>query len=116
MPSRPPTACRRTGCGGMVVGGICSRCGVLRRATAAEHDERRGNFRQRGYHSGWDKMRDAHMAAEPLCRMCHRPATMVDHIIPIADGGELLDDANLQSLCDSCHGKKTAEDLRRRRG
>ena len=34
-------------------------------------------------------------------------ATDVDHIVPIADGGAPLDQANLQSLCHECHSRKT---------
>lgn len=121
MPSKAPTACRRPGCRGLVRDGVCSACGPLRRQSAAEHDARRGNFRQRGYDSRWDKMRAIHLANEPLCRMCKAagqvtPAVLVDHIQPIADGGALLDDNNLQSLCRRCHDVKTAEDVRRRRG
>lgn len=62
-----------------------------------------------------------HLAAEPLCRMCAAEgrvtaATLVDHIVPIEDGGAVLADANLQSLCIPCHGIKTADDLARRAG
>ena len=119
MPSRAPTACRRPGCAGLVRGGVCSRCGDLRRQSAAEHDERRGSARERGYDARWERVRRMHLAAEPLCRMCHEagrvtPAVLVDHITPIRDGGAILDDSNLQSLCRACHDTKTAEDVRRR--
>ena len=62
----------------------------------------------------------AHLHAEPLCRRCASlgyttAATLVDHILPIADGGAVLDEENLQSLCIRCHGIKTSEDLRKRR-
>ena len=121
MPSRAPTACRRPGCAGLVQAGVCSVCGPLRRASAAEHDERRGSSRQRGYDTRWEKVRRMHLAAEPLCRMCSQagrvtPAVLVDHIQPINDGGAVLDDGNLQSLCRRCHDVKTAEDVRRRGG
>ncbi len=56
------------------------------------------------------------MAAEPLCRMCGRLADLVDHIVPIMDGGAVLDEENLQSLCTACHARKTQADLARRRG
>lgn len=115
MPSRPPTACRRTGCGGVVVGGICSRCGPLRRATAAEHDERRGDATARGYDSAWRRVRAVALARDSgLCCLCHRPAVLVDHITPIRDGGERLALDNLQSLCRRCHDAKTGEDVRKR--
>lgn len=116
MPQRAPTACKRPGCRGLVRAGVCSVCGPLRRAAASEHDERRGSSRQRGYDARWDRLRTAHLAGEPLCRMCGLPAVLVDHIIPIRDGGERLDENNLQSLCRRCHDVKTAEDVRKRTG
>jgi 5-methylcytosine-specific restriction protein A len=61
------------------------------------------------------------LADEPLCRLCCRAgfvvaATLVDHITPIEDGGERLSRDNLQPLCVRCHGRKTGQDLRKRRG
>ena len=116
MPTKAPSACRRPGCAGLVRGGVCSVCGDLRRRTAAEHDERRGSSRERGYDARWERLRSMHLAGEPLCRMCGRPAVLVDHITPIRDGGAILDDDNLQSLCRACHDAKTAEDVRKRAG
>ncbi|USK87225.1 HNH endonuclease [Peribacillus asahii] len=37
-------------------------------------------------------------------------AQMVDHIVPIKRGGAQLDMNNLQSLCNACHNKKTANE------
>jgi 5-methylcytosine-specific restriction protein A len=60
----------------------------------------------------WRAMRAQHLRSEPLCRECRKsdrlvPAAVVDHIIPLARDGERLDDVNLQSLCLSCHSRKT---------
>lgn len=120
MPSRAPSACRRPGCSGLVRDGVCSVCGPLVRARQVEHDQRRGSARERGYDARWEKVRRLHLMAEPLCRMCGQAgrvmlASMVDHIVPIADGGAVLDDDNLQSLCRRCHDAKTPSDLARRR-
>lgn len=49
------------------------------------------------------------------CVRCGRPATEVDHIWEIADGGSLYDLANLQSLCHDCHHAKTIHSSRRKR-
>lgn len=38
----------------------------------------------------------------------------VDHVVPIAEGGDPWDQANLQTLCLVDHRKKTAEQARRR--
>lgn len=54
-----------------------------------------------------------HLRREPLCRECWvhgrvTEATQVDHIVPLAEGGT-NDPDNLQSLCHSCHSRKTAK-------
>ena len=104
----------------MVRNGVGSRCGPLRKMAAAEHDERRGTAADRGYDARWVKLRRLHLQGEPLCRRCAAQgrvtaADLVDHIVPIAEGGAVLDEDNLQSLCRRCHDAKTAEDLARRR-
>ena len=120
MPTRAPSACRRPGCPGLVRNGVCSRCGPVRKQAAAEHDERRGTATARGYDARWQRLREMHLSGEPLCRRCTAQgrttlAVLVDHIVPIRDGGDALDDDNLQSLCRRCHDAKTAEDLAHRR-
>ncbi|UXS01646.1 HNH endonuclease signature motif containing protein [Agrobacterium tumefaciens] len=57
----------------------------------------------------WARLREAHLAAEPLCRFCLAiedvtEATVCDHIKP-HKGDEALfyDPGNLQSLCAPCH-------------
>ena len=120
MPTKLPSVCTKTGCSGLVTEGVCSKCGPRKRATNAAHDDQRGSARRRGYDVRWEKVRAMHLRAEPLCRICAAQgrvtvATLVDHVQPIADGGERLDDDNLQSLCARCHAKKTAEDVRKRK-
>jgi 5-methylcytosine-specific restriction protein A len=65
--------------------------------------------------STWQRLRRAHLAIEPTCRMCwsleHRfvMADVVDHIVPISKGGPAFPDhAGLQSLCAPCHARKGA--------
>ena len=63
----------------------------------------------------WHRTRKHQLTEEPLCRMCRangilRPATEVDHIIPVSKGGDWYDGNNLQSLCISCHSQKTRAD------
>ena len=45
---------------------------------------------------------------------CGRPATDIDHIIPVAEcvrrGLNPDDLANLQAICDDCHRTKTTQD------
>jgi len=53
-----------------------------------------------------------------VCRSCGRVASgqaaHVDHIVPLEDGGSDQDE-NLQTLCRSCHGRKTRAEQRKMR-
>ena len=72
----------------------------------------RNRFYQR---VSWKRTRLAQLQREPLCRKCRAvnklsEATIVDHIKPIAMGGDKYAYENLQSLCASCHNRKTRVD------
>lgn len=74
---------------------------------------------RRGYGQQHVNQRAALLAAEPLCRMCREkgrvtPATIADHIVPLAQGGAAYDMANLQPVCADCHQDKTNADNGRR--
>jgi len=56
----------------------------------------------------WRYTRLAKLSATPYCEHCGNPATCVDHILPIEDGGHPFDYSNLQSLCFKCHNAKSA--------
>lgn len=56
--------------------------------------------------AGWRKIRAAQLKREPQCRACGAKASHVDHITPKRVGGG-DESRNLQSLCRSCHSKKT---------
>lgn len=60
----------------------------------------------RGYGGSWEKARAMFLRSSPLCYDCARPAELVHHIKPIADGGERLDFENMMALCVPCHGKR----------
>jgi 5-methylcytosine-specific restriction protein A len=65
--------------------------------------------------AAWQKARSLQLKREPLCLLCMArgkliPATEVDHIVRITDGGAPTLPVNLQSLCRPCHeGKSYAE-------
>jgi hypothetical protein len=67
----------------------------------------------------WNRISKQHRLDEPLCRMCMaagriEPATVVDHIKPLRDGGTHAE-SNLMALCKRCHdGVKTPSDVRDR--
>lgn len=53
------------------------------------------------------------LRASPLCGDCQARgivtlATVVDHIVPLALGGD-DSDANTRNLCEPCHQQRTAE-------
>lgn len=63
----------------------------------------------------WRNLREYKISLNPLCEHCLKEdklvqAIDVDHIVDIKDNPYLaLDINNLQSLCKSCHSKKTME-------
>lgn len=58
--------------------------------------------------AAWKKIQKAQLDREPVCQGCEEaPATVADHIVPIARGGAKRERANLQSLCCDCHQEKT---------
>lgn len=75
---------------------------------------REANANKRGYTYRWQRESKAHLREHPLCEECRRNgritrATCVDHVKP-HKGDQVLfwDPTNWQSLCDSCHSRKTA--------
>jgi 5-methylcytosine-specific restriction protein A len=56
--------------------------------------------------ASWPTLRKRALHRDHHTCPCGQPATAVDHITPLRDGGiNMLD--NLQSLCDQCHAAKT---------
>ena len=83
-----------------------------------EHDPRI-SASARGYDWAWRKLRQQHMAWFPLCEHCEREGKVVqgeevDHIIPFNGPHDplRLTASNLQTLCRSCHRRKTLADQR----
>lgn len=80
----------------------------------AQYDAR---LRDRGaaefYHSReWRHLRQNFLIWHPFCEECWKngkltKASIVDHIVPIKQGGPALDENNLQALCVSCHSRKS---------
>lgn len=111
MAQAAPRPCRQPGCSSYQVdGGYCEQ---HQRTDYAHYDDRRGTAAQRGYDARWRRVRNRKLNRNPMCEHCERkPATDVDHIVPIRNGGARLRMSNLQSLCRPCHATKTAREQR----
>ncbi len=64
--------------------------------------------------SSWRRLREYVRHRNPLCAECLKhgiitQGVIVDHIVPISDGGAMMDIKNLQVLCSACHNKKHGE-------
>lgn len=87
----------------------CDKCEAEAQKDYNTH--RRDDESRRFYQSKeWKAVRLIVLQSNPFCVMCEKPATLVDHIIPIRSGGAKLDVSKLQGLCVACHNKKTALD------
>ena len=63
----------------------------------------------------WQKIGLRHRMEEPLCRQCKKmgidtPGQLTDHIKPISEGGSKTDRNNLQTLCNTCHNRKSGSE------
>lgn len=84
-----------------------------RKAFSAGKDAERPNSNARGYNSKWKTARKFYLIKHPICVVCGRPATEVDHIIPHKGDPKLFwDSTNWQSLCHECHSRKTYSEVR----
>lgn len=113
MPTRAPRICGH--CGKTHLSGEqCALIAARNKARKASHDANRPSRQARGYDAEWDRARRDYLAAYPSCVRCGRPASLVDHIIPIRKAPHRrLDRSNFQSLCTPCHsGWKQSQDKR----
>lgn len=98
------------------------RC-ECRKVDDKARDKWRGSRSERGYGRRWKRARLRWLACNPLCVEHLRSgetvvASVVDHIQPHKGDWRLFwDQQNWQSLCKSCHDRKTAKELwRAKRG
>lgn len=107
MPRRSLSPCAAPGCPELTRDRRCPN-----HAPDSRTPDTRTSAAARGYDRHWRRKRDAQLTREPICRTClaegrgPQPATQVDHITPKRDGGTDASD-NLQSLCATCHSRKT---------
>lgn len=67
----------------------------------------------------WRRVRHGYLAEHPLCVECEKQgrvtaARVVDHIVPINEGGAWYDYNNLQGLCDKCHNRKSGREAHKK--
>ncbi|HCN5210834.1 HNH endonuclease [Enterobacter roggenkampii] len=113
MPPRTPKACRVRGCRSTTTDplGYCE----AHKGEGWKQYKPGQTRHQRGYGTKWEAIRerilkrDKGLCQDHLNQGVAKSASCVDHITPKAHGGTDAD-SNLQSLCWSCHAKKTARD------
>ena len=117
-------ACKHPGCPRHATRGSY-RCSEHSAAQRAHEPQRpRESAARRGYDRTWRRVRAQFLTKHPACcgtlpatvpggigSRCDRPATEVDHVTALADGGTHAW-SNLQPFCKSCHSRKTAAENR----
>ena len=84
------------------------------RIVASVETTTRASANSRGYNAKWQRARLLFLRNNPLCAECllkvyFTQAKVVDHITPHKGDERLFwDTGNWQSLCSSCHSRKTA--------
>lgn len=113
MATKPLRPCRHPGCGVLVPGGYCP----AHQPKRADRNEKSKSWRWMYQTDAWKQLRHDQLLREPFCRECaqrgvRRHATDVDHIRDHkGDWAVFTDPENLESLCHSCHSRKTAREL-----
>jgi 5-methylcytosine-specific restriction endonuclease McrA len=107
--------CSRPGCREFAVArsSWCEGHASARVRDEGAYDAARGTAARRGYDAEWRKVRDGVLEARPRCVRCGGKAVLVHHVVPIREGGDRLDPANMEPLCGRCHNR---EHHGRRRG
>lgn len=108
----PKHGCAERGCSGLAEAGkkYCAKHAYLE---PEKTEAPRKSAYARGYNKRWQRARQTYLANHPLCVECMKQgkyvmATDVDHIIPHRGNQNIFwDTENWQSLCHSCHSKKT---------
>ena len=105
--------CDAPGCGELSVRAskYCVRCKAKSIARARLAEKKRPSAARRGYNDKWRMIRANYLRRNPNCEICGKPATEVDHIKPLSEGGTHRSE-NLRALDKSCHSRITANYFR----
>lgn len=118
MATKPLRPCKHPGCCNLVPSGYCVEHRTQHRSQRSEEAQ---SWRWMYGTNVWRRMRSAQLLREPFCRECARQgirtrATDVDHIRDHkGDWAVFTDPGNLQSLCHSCHSRKTLAEMQKNR-
>jgi 5-methylcytosine-specific restriction enzyme A len=107
MPQSAMRPCSYPGCNTLVKHGRCAQ-----HAAAAHVPEHQGLYNTQA----WKRIRANQLADHPWCAECEQhglyvPATDVDHIEPHKGDPKRFYAGPFQSLCHSCHSRKTAKEV-----
>ena len=115
MAMKPLRPCRHPGCSALVLDGYCD---AHRPKRESDRSEEAKSWRWMYQTPEWtDDLRPTQLLREPFCRICAQHgrrvrATDVDHIVDHKGNWDKFSDrSNLESLCHSCHSRKTAREL-----
>jgi 5-methylcytosine-specific restriction enzyme A len=128
-PARAWRPCPHPGCRTLTQAG---RCDLHKLAPRQAFEATRESASKRGYGRKWGYYREGWLRAHPLCgdrsegssaehsacrrQGLNRHASVVDHIRPHrGDKALFWDNANHQSLCETCHNAKTAREVNARK-
>lgn len=113
MPYKPARPCKARGCPNLTDNGTgyCS----IHKHLVPERVRGDSPFAHL-YNASWHRARKIYLKANPLCVICGREATAVDHRIP--HNGNLVlfwSRDNWQSMCKRHHDLKTSKEMNKRK-
>jgi 5-methylcytosine-specific restriction protein A len=125
MPQKMLRPCYKQGCANLTREKYCEQHAYLEKAETAERQAYYNRYQRdkeadKIYRSArWKALRDMQLKRAPYCEICFASGTFTiaeicDHKVEIRDGGNPFDPSILQSLCRSCHNKKTAAEKQKR--
>lgn len=118
MALKPLRPCRKPGCAELTREGWCPK---HKPKAASRSQEAQAWHRWYSLPIWTDDLRPNQLLEEPFCRECAAKgervyATDVDHIRDHkGDWALFTDRGNLQSLCHSCHSRKTMREINKKR-
>lgn len=111
--TRAVKVCGTPGCVELTTSPHCPRHTVAAwAATPARRVDRNGRPP-----SGWQESKLRRLVLERdghACYLCGAPATVADHVVPVAEGGR-NHPSNMAAICHPCHAAKTKTEAARAR-